>query len=62
VPVMKCATAPVSHHGGSSDASLPFLSMAAGVLLAALLARLQHGALMQTRSNQFILDLAEPSP
>jgi molybdopterin/thiamine biosynthesis adenylyltransferase len=61
-PVMKCSTGTVSAAGESSDASLPFLSMAAGVLLAAMLARLQHGALMETPTNQFILDLAEPSP
>jgi molybdopterin/thiamine biosynthesis adenylyltransferase len=61
-PAMKCSTAPVAAGGGSSDASLPLLSMAAGVLLAVLLARLQHNALIQSRSNHFILDLAEPSP
>lgn len=61
-PAMKCSTAPVATGGGSSDASLPFLSVAAGVLVAAMLARLQHGALVETRYNQFILDLAEPAP
>ena len=61
-PVMKCSTGTVSAAGESSDASLPFLSMTAGVLLAAMLARLQHDALMELPFNQVILDLAEPSP
>jgi molybdopterin/thiamine biosynthesis adenylyltransferase len=62
VPAMKCSTGTVSAAGESSDASLPFLSVAAGLCLAAMLARLQHGGLMETPSNHFILDLAEPSP
>lgn len=62
IPTMKCSTGEISVATGSSDASLPFLSMAAGVILAAMLARLQHGALMATAANHFILDLAEPSP
>ena len=61
-PAMKCSTGEISVASGSSDASLPFLSMAAGVILAAMLARLQHGALMVTAANHFILDLAEPTP
>lgn len=48
----ECSTAPVSSSDSrSGDAALPFLSAAAGVLLAVALIRLQHGELTATQYN-----------
>lgn len=56
-PRFQCATASVvAHTGGhasSSDAALPFLSGAAGVLLAAALAQLQEGNWTSHTANQW---------
>lgn len=59
---MRCSTGEVETRDGRIDAALPFLSMTAGVLLAAQLARLQHGAVLDMPANQVVLDLAEPVP
>lgn len=59
---MRCSTGDVAVQGQRVDAALPFLSMTAGVLLAAQLARLQHGALLEVAENQVALDLAASLP
>jgi hypothetical protein len=59
--VMRCTVGSVTAQGQQMDASLPFLSVAAGAMLAASLARLQHGAALDA-TNQAVLDLAEPQP
>jgi hypothetical protein len=53
-----CATGPVNPiKRGSPDAALPFLSAAAGLLLAAALADLPHGVVCQGPRNHWQLDL-----
>lgn len=59
---MRCSTGEVEAVGAAADAALPFLSMTAGVLLAAQLSRLQHGAILQTVANQAYIDLREATP
>jgi hypothetical protein len=59
---MRCSSSEVQTSAGSRDAALPFLSMTAGVLLAAQLVRLQHGAILDDPVNQTNVDLAEPDP
>jgi molybdopterin/thiamine biosynthesis adenylyltransferase len=59
---MRCSTGEVDVVGDTTDAALPFLSMTAGVLLAAQLSRLQHGEILQTRANQGYIDLREATP
>jgi hypothetical protein len=59
---MRCSTGEVDAAGTATDAALPFLSMTAGVLLAAQLSRLQHGAILQTAANQAYIDLREATP
>lgn len=60
-PAFSCATAEVGARK-KADASLPFLSAAAGALLLGDLARLQLGQLAERDRNYAILDLRSPLP
>ena len=62
VAAMRCSTGEVDAAGAAADAALPFLSMMAGVLLAAQLSRLQHDVILQTAANQTYIDLREATP
>jgi ThiF family len=57
-----CSSATVDAGEKRTDASLPFLSAAAGALLLAEIARLQLGELADRASNYAILDFQSPSP
>lgn len=59
---MRCSTGRVEETGPRMDAALPFLSMTAGLLVAAQMIRLQHGALLDRSANQTVIDLAGPEP
>ena len=59
---MRCSTGEIQFAGAVADAALPFLSMTAGVLLAAQLSRLQHGAILRTDANHAYVDLREATP
>lgn len=61
-PAFACSTAEVGTDEKKADASLPFLSAAAGALLLAEIVRLQHGHLADRATNYAVLDLAEPIP
>jgi hypothetical protein len=57
-PRLACSTGPaIPDDPDSPDAALPFLSAAAGLLLAAALAELPEGAALQDRFNHWQLDL-----
>lgn len=56
-----CSTAQVGKEK-QADASLPFLSAMAGLLLLSNLIRLQHGQLLERRANFTALDLRSPVP
>jgi hypothetical protein len=57
-PQLACATAPaVPETAGSSDAALPFLSAAAGLMLAAAIAELPRSAALAGDRNHWQLDL-----
>jgi hypothetical protein len=56
-----CSTAQVGLEK-RTDASLPFLSASAGLLLLGDLIRLQHGRLLERSANFTALDLATPNP
>ncbi len=63
VPRMACATGTVDPtQPDSPDAALPFLSGAAGLLLAAAFADLPHAAAMQGLTNHWQLDLTLTEP
>jgi hypothetical protein len=57
---MKCSTAEVENGSGGDghDAALPFLSAAAGLMLGTALQRLQAGALLETKHNDWSWDFA----
>ncbi|OGL15858.1 MAG: hypothetical protein A3F92_09440 [Candidatus Rokubacteria bacterium RIFCSPLOWO2_12_FULL_71_22] len=59
--VFTCSTAPVGIER-PMDASLPFLSAIAGLLLLGDLVRLQHGRLLERASNFSSVDLSTPVP
>lgn len=59
-PTFSCSTGKVGKTQ-RADASLPFLSAAAGVLLLAEIVRLQLGRLAERQHNYGVLDLAEPN-
>ena len=61
-PAFVCSTAEIKTGDKAADASLPFLSAAAGALLLAEIVRLQLGQLADRASNYAVLDLAEPAP
>jgi ThiF family len=57
-----CSTATVDAGEKRADASLPFLSATAGVLLLAEIARLQLGQLRDPPTNYAVLDFQSPTP
>jgi hypothetical protein len=62
-PRMQCSTGPADVTDSKSpDAALPFLSAAAGLMLAAALAALPHGPAMTGRMNHWQLDLTLSMP
>jgi hypothetical protein len=61
-PAFTCSTAEITTGEKAADASLPFLSAAAGALLLGEIVRLQLGQLADRASNYAVLDLAEPKP
>lgn len=62
-PRLQCATGPTDPNNNSSpDAALPFLSAAAGLLLAAALATLPDGPATAGRYNHWHLDLTLATP
>jgi len=62
-PQMRCSTGPVDvTNSKSPDAALPFLSAAAGLMLAAALAALPNGPAMTGRMNHWQLDLTLSTP
>jgi hypothetical protein len=62
-PRMRCSTGPVDvTNSKSPDAALPFLSAAAGLMLAAALAALPNGPAMTGRINHWQLDLTLSMP
>jgi hypothetical protein len=62
-PQMQCSTGPTDATDSTSpDAALPFLSAAAGLMLAGVLATLPDGPAMAGRFNHWQLDLALSTP
>ena len=61
-PQFTCSTADVGEGEERMDASLPFLSAAAGLLLTIELFRLQHGLILERTSNYTGLNLETPVP
>jgi hypothetical protein len=61
-PRLRCSTSTVETAGREVDATLPFLSAAAGLMLAVALARLSAGALVEPPFNFAALDLGASQP
>jgi hypothetical protein len=60
-PILGCSTVSVKHQDGtSSDAALPFLSAASGLMLATALQRLQHGEIADGARNDWRWDFDSP--
>ncbi|HET8710951.1 MAG TPA: hypothetical protein VFM32_06230, partial [Spongiibacteraceae bacterium] len=59
-PVFECSVVPVRVHEKESDAALPFLSAASGLMLATALQKLQAGQLVSMPRNDWRWDFGSP--